>query len=67
MGIKGHSENQFSVSFFLFSFPSFLFASTTTNKMSRLGTDENPLETGYYDLLDIPINADAAQIKKSYR
>ncbi|KAI8342080.1 X-domain of DnaJ-containing-domain-containing protein [Chlamydoabsidia padenii] len=35
--------------------------------MSRLGTDENPLETGYYDLLDIPINADAAQIKKSYR
>ncbi|KAI8092917.1 X-domain of DnaJ-containing-domain-containing protein [Halteromyces radiatus] len=35
--------------------------------MSRLGTDENPIDTSYYDLLEIPINADAAQIKKSYR
>ncbi|SAM07606.1 hypothetical protein [Absidia glauca] len=35
--------------------------------MPPLGTDDKPFETAYYDLLDIPVTADDAQIKKSYR
>ncbi|CAO3643390.1 unnamed protein product [Mucor fragilis] len=35
--------------------------------MSKFGTDENPIDTSYYELLDIPTNAEAMQIKKAYR
>lgn len=35
--------------------------------MSKFGTDENPIDTSYYELLDIPTNAEAIQIKKAYR
>jgi DnaJ domain len=44
---------------------------TTGNSVSkkgrRIGTDENPIETGYYDLLGVPINATLDDIKKAYR
>ncbi|KAG8772214.1 hypothetical protein FRC16_005724, partial [Serendipita sp. 398] len=33
----------------------------------KIGTQENPLETGYYDVLGVPINATADDIKKAYR
>ncbi|KAJ1910749.1 hypothetical protein IWQ60_010491 [Tieghemiomyces parasiticus] len=32
----------------------------------RFGTDEAPLETEYYDLLDVPVTASANEIKKQY-
>ncbi|KAG0170364.1 hypothetical protein DFQ28_009964 [Apophysomyces sp. BC1034] len=35
--------------------------------MSRFGTDEKPLDTSYYDLLGVPVNAEYIQIKKAYR
>ncbi|KIM64405.1 hypothetical protein SCLCIDRAFT_1213242 [Scleroderma citrinum Foug A] len=33
----------------------------------KIGTQEKPLETGYYDLLGVPIDATTDDIKKSYR
>ncbi|KAH9966296.1 DnaJ-domain-containing protein [Russula compacta] len=33
----------------------------------KIGTQERPLETGYYDLLGVPINATTGDIKKAYR
>jgi len=36
-------------------------------KGRKIGTDERPLETGYYDLLGVPIDATADDIKKAYR
>lgn len=33
----------------------------------KIGTQERPLETGYYDLLGVPINATTDDIKKAYR
>lgn len=35
--------------------------------MSKFGTDENPIDNSYYELLNIPTNADATAIKKAYR
>ncbi|RUS20072.1 hypothetical protein BC937DRAFT_86440 [Endogone sp. FLAS-F59071] len=35
--------------------------------MSRFGTDEKPVDTIYYDLLQIPVSADDKLIKKQYR
>lgn len=32
----------------------------------KIGTQEKPLETGYYDLLGVPIDATTDDIKKSY-
>jgi hypothetical protein len=36
-------------------------------KGRKIGTQERPLETGYYDLLGIPVNATIEDIKKAYR
>lgn len=45
--------------------------SSTDNSARRggrkIGTDERPLETGYYDLLGVPIDATSDDIKKAYR
>jgi len=38
-----------------------------SRKGRKIGTDERPLETGYYDLLGVPIDATADDIKKAYR
>ncbi|KAI7865021.1 X-domain of DnaJ-containing-domain-containing protein [Spinellus fusiger] len=35
--------------------------------MPQLGTDEHPLDLDYYECLAIPVEADAAAIKKAYR
>lgn len=35
--------------------------------MPQFGTDENPIDKSYYELLNIPVDADANQIKKAYR
>lgn len=36
-------------------------------KGRKIGTQERPLETGYYDLLGIPVTATTEDVKKAYR
>ena len=33
----------------------------------KIGTQERPLETEYYDVLEIKIDATTAEVKKAYR
>ncbi|KAG2113481.1 DnaJ-domain-containing protein [Suillus discolor] len=40
---------------------------SNVKKSRKIGTQEKPLETGYYDLLGVPIDASTDDIKKSYR
>ena len=35
-------------------------------KGRKIGTQERPLETGYYDILNVPVTATTDDIKKSY-
>ncbi|PSR76265.1 hypothetical protein PHLCEN_2v8559 [Hermanssonia centrifuga] len=40
---------------------------TNARKGRKIGTDARPLETGYYDLLGVPVDATADDVKKAYR
>jgi curved DNA-binding protein CbpA len=35
--------------------------------MSKFGSDENPIDLSYYELLSVPATAEPIQIKKAYR
>ncbi|KAF8836852.1 DnaJ-domain-containing protein [Paxillus ammoniavirescens] len=38
-----------------------------SRKGRKIGTQEKPLETGYYDILGVPIDATTEDVKKAYR
>ncbi|KIJ04264.1 hypothetical protein PAXINDRAFT_94893, partial [Paxillus involutus ATCC 200175] len=42
-------------------------APSGSGKGRKIGTQEKPLETGYYDILGVPIDATTEDVKKAYR
>ena len=42
-------------------------ATQSARKGRKIGTQERPLETGYYDILGIPVTATTDDVKKAYR
>lgn len=43
------------------------FGAQQRRKGRKIGMQERPLETGYYDILDVPATASTDNIKKAYR
>ncbi|KIJ13941.1 hypothetical protein PAXINDRAFT_13264 [Paxillus involutus ATCC 200175] len=41
-------------------------APSGSRKGRKIGTQEKPLETGYYDILGVPIDATTEDVKKAY-
>ncbi|KAK0200399.1 X-domain of DnaJ-containing-domain-containing protein [Desarmillaria ectypa] len=40
---------------------------SSARKGRKIGTQERPLETGYYDILSVPVTATTDDVKKAYR
>lgn len=73
-------QNTLSHAFYPTQIPSSHSTGTTSSKQDsnsdgvkpakkgrKIGSQDRPLETGYYDILNVPITATADDIKKAYR